>query len=53
MELTGEAMELIGDFYAELRSNADSRALPVTVRACPQGSSQGTTCHQVRTRHPR
>lgn len=33
MELTGKAMEEIGDFYAEQRSNADARALPVTVRA--------------------
>ena len=32
MELTGEAMEAIGDFYAELRSRADDSALPVTVR---------------------
>ena len=32
IELTGEAMEAIGDFYAELRSRADESALPVTVR---------------------
>lgn len=34
VELTAEAMELIGDLYAELRGNADARALPVTVRFC-------------------
>ncbi len=32
IELTGEAMEVIGDYYAELRSQADTNALPITVR---------------------
>ena len=32
VELTTEAMEAIGDFYAELRGASDVRALPVTVR---------------------
>lgn len=32
IELTGEAMEAIGDFYAELRSRSEESALPVTVR---------------------
>ena len=32
IELTGEAMEVIGDYYAELRSQADNNALPITVR---------------------
>lgn len=31
MELTAEAMEAIGDYYAELRGGSDSRALPITV----------------------
>lgn len=32
IELTGEAMEVIGDYYAELRAQADTNALPITVR---------------------
>lgn len=32
LELTGEAMEAIGEFYAELRSKGDESALPITVR---------------------
>jgi DNA replication licensing factor MCM3 len=32
IELTGEAMEVIGDYYATLRSRADDSALPITVR---------------------
>eukprot|EP00891_Asterochloris_glomerata_P003690 jgi/Astpho2/3690/fgenesh1_pm.00060_%23_4_t len=32
LELSGEAMEAIGDFYSELRQTSDQRALPVTVR---------------------
>ena len=32
IELTGEAMEVIGDYYADLRSQADTNALPITVR---------------------
>lgn len=32
IELTGEAMEAIGDFYAELRTRSEDSALPVTVR---------------------
>ena len=32
IELTGEAMEAIGEYYAELRARADESALPITVR---------------------
>ena len=32
IELTGEAMEVIGDYYATLRARADESALPITVR---------------------
>jgi MCM AAA-lid domain len=32
MELTGEAIEAIGDFYAELRAGGQDAALPITVR---------------------
>ena len=32
IELTGGAMEVIGDYYAELRAQADTNALPITVR---------------------
>ena len=32
VELTAEAMEAIGDYYAELRSESATGALPVTVR---------------------
>jgi DNA replicative helicase MCM subunit Mcm2 (Cdc46/Mcm family) len=34
VELTAEAMEAIGDYYAELRGGSDSRALPITVHTC-------------------
>jgi DNA replicative helicase MCM subunit Mcm2 (Cdc46/Mcm family) len=34
VELTAEAMEAIGDYYAELRGGSDSRALPITVQNC-------------------
>ena len=33
VELTAEAMEAIGDYYAELRAESATGALPVTVRA--------------------
>lgn len=33
VQLTGEAMEAIGDYYAELRAAGDGNALPVTVRS--------------------
>eukprot|EP00884_Botryococcus_braunii_P006172 jgi/Botrbrau1/15556/Bobra.0273s0008.1 len=32
MELTGDAIEAIGDFYAELRAGGQDAALPITVR---------------------
>ena len=35
VELTAAAMEAIGDYYAELRSESATGALPVTVRDCP------------------
>ncbi len=34
VELTAAAMEAIGDYYAELRSESATGALPVTVRDC-------------------
>lgn len=44
MELTGEAMEVIGDYYAEPRAQAEINALPIKLL-------QRLSCHQDSEEH--
>ena len=46
VELTAAAMEAIGDYYAELRSESATGALPVTVRTWMVGHMRRGSCRR-------